>query len=243
MSSWNLKARSKNLIHRFVTLALVLSIGYALVRVILAPLDVEIMDQYARTKSDYVLMLVQCILGLLVIRLPGWIEKSREIDIPDEIEIIYFVFLYMAIVLGEVRNFYFLIPHWDNILHAFSGGMLGALGFALVNILNETERLHIELSPFFVAFFAFCFALAAGAVWEIYEFLMDGFLGLNMQKYALEDGTRLVGRMALSDTMEDLIVDGVAALLMSVLGYFSLKRQIRKEALRVAAEDSEMDKA
>lgn len=241
MSSWNLKARSKNLIHRFVTLALVLSIGYALVRVILAPLDVEIMDQYARTKSDYVLMLVQCILGLLVIRLPGWIEKSREIDIPDEIEIIYFVFLYMAIVLGEVRNFYFLIPHWDNILHAFSGGMLGALGFALVNILNETERLHIELSPFFVAFFAFCFALAAGAVWEIYEFLMDGFLGLNMQKYALEDGTRLVGRMALSDTMEDLIVDGVAALLVSVLGYFSLKRKIRKEALRVAAEEPEMD--
>jgi len=237
VTSSGIKARSKRLIHRFVTLALVLSIGYALVRIVLAPLDVEIMDQYARTKSDYVLMLVQCVLGLLVIRLPGWVEKKREIDIPDGIEILYFSFLYMAIVLGEVRNFYFLIPYWDNILHAFSGGMLGALGFALVNIFNESERLHIELSPFFVAFFAFCFAMAAGAVWEIYEFLMDGFMGLNMQKYALEDGTILVGRMALSDSMEDLIVDGLAALLVTVLGYFSLKRQIRKKTRTEVEEE------
>ena len=35
------------------------------------------------------------------------------------------------------------------------------------------------------ALFAFCFALAAGTVWEIYEFSGDHLLGLNMQKYRL----------------------------------------------------------
>ena len=38
----------------------------------------------------------------------------------------------------------------------------------------------MQLSPGFVAFFAFCFALACGAVWEIYEFVVDGMLGMNI---------------------------------------------------------------
>ena len=63
----------------------------------------------------------------------------------------------------------------------------------------------MHLSPFFIAFFAFCFALAFGVVWEIYEYTVDSVAALNMQKYALEDGTLLVGREALADTMEDLI--------------------------------------
>ena len=44
-----------------------------------------------------------------------------------------------------------------------------------------------------------------------------------MQKFALEDGTALVGRDALWDTMKDIIVDTVGALVMSVIGYISLK--------------------
>ena len=121
-------------------------------------------------------------------------------------------------------NFYFVIPHWDTILHAFSGAMLGALGFSLVSILNGSKRLRLKLSPFFIALFAFCFALAAGSVWEIYEYTFDGLLTLNMQKYALEDGTLLVGREALRDTMKDIIVDALSALIISILGFFTIKR-------------------
>ena len=93
---------------------------------------------------------------------------------------------------GGSPQLYYLVPHWDSYLHAFSGGMLGALGFALVTVLNDTERVAVRLSPIFVALFAFCFALAAGAVWEIYEYTFDGLLGLNMQRYHLADGTMLV---------------------------------------------------
>ena len=44
-----------------------------------------------------------------------------------------------------------------------------------------------------------------------------------MQKFALQDGTLLVGRDAVSDTMQDLIVDVVGAGAISGLGYISLK--------------------
>ena len=81
----------------------------------------------------------------------------------------------------------------------------------------------MSLSPGFVAFFAFCFALACGAVWEIYEYLMDGLLHMNMQHFAVEDGTPLLGRAALLDTMKDLIVDALGALVIAVIGYFPLR--------------------
>ena len=62
-----------------------------------------------------------------------------------------------------------------------------------------------------------------GVLWEIYEFSFDGLLGLNMQKFALENGANLVGRMALRDTMKDLIVDSVGAFIVSLIGYISIK--------------------
>jgi hypothetical protein len=215
----------RKLIGRFLLITLILSIVFAIVQIVRSPSVVPEGEEHVRLKSDYVLMLVQCVLGVVVMAIPSIIEKRWSIGIPNYMYVLYFVFLYCAIYLGEVRNFYFVIPHWDTILHAFSGAMLGALGFTLVSILNYSKPAKIHLSPFFVALFAFCFALSAGAIWEIYEYTFDGLLSLNMQKFALEDGTLLVGREALADTMKDIIVDAVSALIISVIGYFSIKKE------------------
>ncbi|WP_313164962.1 hypothetical protein [Sedimentibacter sp.] len=195
------------------------SIIYIIIKMINAP-SVISEDAYTKVKSDYVLMLLQCVLGIIVMFIPSIVERKLYIDIPNKMEVMYFIFLYCAIYLGEVRNFYYIIPYWDLILHAFSGAMLGALGFSLVSYFNDMEVLETHLSPFFVALFAFCFALASGAVWEIYEFLADSLLGTNMQKFILADGTVLVGQAALMDTMKDLIVDALSALTVTVIGYY-----------------------
>ncbi len=230
-SSVKKKRNWKNLIGRFLFVTLFLSIGYTIVRIIMAPSGQPVdTDLYVKVKSDYVLMLLQCLLGLIVMMIPSIIERRFSIDIPNKMEVVYFIFLYCAIYLGEVRNFYYQIPYWDTILHAFSGAMLGALGFSLVSFLNDSQHIHMHLSPFFVAMFAFCFALAAGAVWEIYEYTFDGLLSLNMQKHTLESGVPLVGREALADTMKDIIVDALSALAVSVAGYYQLKRQEKEEA-------------
>ena len=44
-----------------------------------------------------------------------------------------------------------------------------------------------------------------------------------MQKFAFENGEPMLGRMALTDTMKDLIVDAIGALFISMVGYVSLK--------------------
>ena len=204
----------------FVWITLVFSIGFSVFKIIVTP-DVLVGDN-VHVRSDYVLMLVQCLLGLFVFGLPNFLERKWKFDMPDYMTISYFVFLYCAIYLGEVHNFYHVIPYWDNILHSFSGGMLSAFGFSLVNILNKSDKIHLELSPGFICLFAFCFAVMIGAIWEIYEFLGDGLLGLNMQKFKLADGTLLVGHDALKDTMYDIIIDSVSALVVVIIGYLTM---------------------
>lgn len=157
--------------------------------------------------------------------LPTIIEQKWKLGIANIIHVLYYLFLYCAVFLGEVFDFYYRIPHWDTILHFFSGAMLGALGFILVDVLNRNDKVRVKLSPLFVCLFAFCFALAAGAVWEIYEFAGDSLLGLNMQKCLTEHGEALVGYDALRDTMKDIVVDAAAALMISVVGYLSIRKK------------------
>jgi len=208
--------------------SLLLSALLTVIRLINAP-SVEEAGEFDMQRSDYTLMLIQCLLGIVVMMLPSVLQRRWALPIPNFIFILYYIFLYCAIFLGEVLSFYYRIPHWDTILHMFSGAMLGALGLILVSIFNESDYAYVRLSPFFVSLFAFCFALAAGAIWEIYEFAIDGVMQLNMQKYLTEEGAALCGRAALVDTMDDLISDTVAALAVSVVGYFSLKRERQKK--------------
>lgn len=204
----------------FVTL--VGSVVYTAVHLSWAP-DASA-DPAVRVRSDYVLMLIQCAGGLVVMFLPAIVHRRLAISVPSAMQIAYFVFLYAAIYLGEVRSFYYRFPFWDSILHFFSGVMLGALGFFLVQLLNGAEHRRVTLSASFVAFFAFCFAVACGAVWEIYEFTIDGLFGTNMQKVITDTGQVLAGRDALTDTMTDLVLDTIAALTVSVVGYVLLRR-------------------
>jgi uncharacterized membrane protein YjdF len=69
-----------------------------------------------------------------------------------------------------------------------------------------------------VALFAFLFAVAVGALWEIYEFGMDQLVGTNMQKPMLGDPS------GLTDTMWDLIVDTLGAFAVSAFGWWYMKK-------------------
>jgi hypothetical protein len=211
----------KTILGVILFLSLLVSVVHLALRLAEVPVYTTGAEQHV--KADYMLSLVQCTLGIVVMFVPSFIEKRFSINIPNYMFVLYYIFLYCAVYLGEVHDFYFRIPNWDTYLHTFSGAMLGALGFSIASMMNEEKRIPVQLSPGFLALFSFCFALACGVIWEIYEYTVDAALKLNMQKYMTESGGILSGRAALKDTMEDMIVDAVGALVMSLAGYFSIK--------------------
>ncbi len=59
---------------------------------------------------------------------------------------------------------------------------MAAIGFALIDLFNRSDRFSIKMSPYFVAFFAFCFSMTVGVFVEFFEFSMDWFFVLHMRK-------------------------------------------------------------
>jgi 4-amino-4-deoxy-L-arabinose transferase-like glycosyltransferase len=114
-----------------------------------------------------------------------------------------------TIFLGEVFDFYNRFWWWDIAMHGGSAIGFGLTGFVLVFMMFQGDR--FAAPPSAIAFFAFCFALAIGAMWEVFEFAMDQSFGTNMQKSGLDD------------TMGDLIVDMGGALIGAGSGYAYLR--------------------
>jgi len=151
--------------------------------------------------------MAETLLILLISFLPYFLGKRFDVIIPRGFETLAVIFLYMSLFLGEVQGYYTRFWWWDLVLHSGSAFLLGILGFLLVYVLNEKKEINLDLTPKFIALFAFLFAVGMGTLWEIFEFAMDQLLGLNMQKSGLVD------------TMGDLIVDVLGAGVMSVLGW------------------------
>ncbi len=85
------------------------------------------------------------------------------------------------------------------------------LSFMVVFIFYLFEGDKYAAPPWATAFFGWCFAVAIGTMWEIFEFAMDQTFGMNMQKSGL------------MDTMTDLIVDVIGGAVGAFSGFLYLK--------------------
>ena len=204
-------------------------------------------------RADYHSVFI-CILTLMLFDIPFWAEKALKITLPKELEIIILSFIFAAEILGEIGSFYTYIPWWDTMLHTINGFLMAAIGFALIDLLNNSPKFHITLSPTFVAVVAFCFSMTIGVLWEFFEFSMDMIFHTDMQKdfivssiytvtfnpdglnsvyeipeitetvllYNGEEIYRFNGYLDIGiiDTMKDLLVNFVGAVVFSTIGYF-----------------------
>lgn len=200
-----------------------------------------------------------CFLTLILFTLPTIVSRTFKVKLPTTLEIIVYLFIYAAEILGEIQNFYGIFKHWDTMLHTLNGFLAAAVGFSLIDILNRTERFHIKMTPIFVALVAFCFSMTIGVLWEFGEFAADRYLNLDMQKdrivqkissvelnkenkndpviidninkteiysnnnkkvTTIENGYLDLG---IIDTMKDLIVNFIGALVFSILGFLYIK--------------------
>lgn len=122
-----------------------------------------------------------CVLSLFLFLLPAFFEENMHITISSGFEIVIYLFIYAAEVLGEINDYYTAIPGWDTMLHTINGFLCAAVGFSLVDILNQRNAVK-RLSAGYLALVAFCFSMTIGVCWEIIEFTMDYFFLLDMQK-------------------------------------------------------------
>lgn len=199
-----------------------------------------------------------CFFTLILFTLPTIASKTFKVTLPKTLEIIIYLFIFGAEILGEIQNFYGVFKHWDTMLHTLNGFLSAAIGFSLIDILNRTERFHIKMTPLFVALVAFCFSMTIGVLWEFFEFGADRYFNQDMQKdrivqkiqsvelnqdnknnpiilnnitkteiYSDNDKVTIIEGgyldIGIIDTMKDLIVNFIGALVFSILGFLYIK--------------------
>lgn len=123
-----------------------------------------------------------CLLTLILFFIPSFVERRLHVDLPDAMEIVILCFIFAAEILGEIQEYYLTFPFWDTLLHTLNGFLFAAIGFSMVNLLNENKGVSMSLSPFYMAVTAFCFSMTIGVLWEFFEWGMDSWFGLDMQK-------------------------------------------------------------
>ena len=125
---------------------------------------------------------IVCLFVLFIYFLPQFVEEKLNIEIPSVLEIVIFVFVFAAEILGELQSYFIRYQYWDTMLHTTSGFLFAAVGYSLVNLLNRSENVKVQLSPVYLALTAFCFSMTIGVLWEFIEFAADRWLLLDMQK-------------------------------------------------------------
>ena len=182
-----------------------------------------------------------CLLVLVLFMLPFFIQQNFGIELPSTLEIIILLFIFAAEILGELKCYFITFHHWDTMLHTTTGFLCAATGFALIDILNRNSRIKFQLSPIYVALVAFCFSMTVGVLWEFFEFGMDRLFQMDMQKDTVVNSITSVqvnGQelgfggyldIGLYDTMKDLFVNFVGAVVFSVTGFFYARSKGKKK--------------
>lgn len=200
-----------------------------------------------------------CILSLFLFTIPTIVSEKYKIKLPSLLEAIIYLFIFSSTILGEINNFYGIIPFWDTLLHTLNGFICAGIGFSLVDILNQNSK-SINLSPIYIVIVAFCFSMTTGILWEFYEFTADSVFRTDMQKDRIvqsissvelnqnkenvpvkvndiekteiysKDGTITTIEngyldIGIIDTMKDLLVNFIGAIVFSVIGFLYVKNR------------------
>lgn len=150
---------------------------------------------------------------------PTLLELITKAKLPLVIQLNFHIFVTASAVGGSGFGLYGLIPHWDTIVHFYSGVIFAWLGLFAVQAAELKRR--GKLPKWFVIISALAVPLALATLWECYEFACDMLFGLTMQAGGLDD------------TMVDSIAAGagsVVAVLVAV--WLKMPKSVMPRTLR-----------
>ena len=150
---------------------------------------------------------IMCIISLLIVYIPGIIQRELKITLSLELEILMFGALLLHL-LGGVLNLY-TAYNWDFLTHLVSSILTAVIGFISIVIIDRYVN-SVKLNSFLIILFVILFTLAVGVLWELGEFFSDYFFGTEEQHGYL-------------DTMSDLLIDLLGGIIMAVVSPLYLR--------------------
>jgi uncharacterized membrane protein YjdF len=168
------------------------------------------------------------IAGFLLGITPYLITRFTRIRFP------WFVYFLISLAIlihisGYIQGRYLNIPNWDTLAHTVSGSIVSLLGFVAILFLDKVRK--YDLDPPFIASFSLMFGLAGEYLWEIYEFLVDTFLGGSLAGKMQADNT---------DTMMDMIFVFIPSVIVALSCYYYVRKYRKDDIMYAMIKDSSL---
>lgn len=134
---------------------------------------------------------------------PTVLRRNYRISIPWILELLIFLALFLH-VIGGVFDLYDRFERWDTMTHFVSTFMLAIVGLTVIYVMHVYwEGLTMDIRAIMV--FTVFIGAFLGVTWEVMEWSADQVFGTTEQH-------------GLNDTMKDLVMDMIGAMLAAVLG-------------------------
>lgn len=172
---------------------------------------------------------------------------------------------FLASFGGAFLNFYYILPGFDKVLHAFGTGVGVYVSYEFICAIQLRDRVKCPANIAALAAMGVALTFAMG--WEIFEFSFDQWFGGDAQHWDLHkaieeaggiekvfmliplDAERFEARFAIMDTMADTILNLVGALIMYIAlrirpyrhsGNNNINKIIESELAKNAKEEAEI---
>ncbi len=172
-------------------------------------------------------VLVNGVFALAVTFLPGVLKRDYHLSLSPTLTlwITVAVFLHVLGMLGLYEEFWW----WDHLTHLFSATLIAGIGYATARAFDEYSD-AVSFPPRFMFVYIFLFTLAAGVVWEVFEFTARmGARSVGVQPVLIQYG--------LSDTIIDLIFDAAGAALVALFGTSVLAGTVEMLLARLSSRE------
>ncbi len=185
-----------------------ISVGFAVTNAIRLILIIGFVSSFFGKRD---LAMAFCVVAFVATFIPR-VLFNLGIKTGSEMQIVILLIIYGALFLGEVRGAFSDIWWWDILLKFVASAALSFIGLTVILTLEDNELL--DASPFMTISLAFALSFTLCTFWEIIEFSLDSLFGFALQ----EIGTGKV--------VHDLMINGVASLIISLGGYNYRKKGI-----------------
>ncbi len=154
------------------------------------------------------LQAIAVFVAIVLAFLPAIAKRNYRITLPWGFQVLLIVAVFLH-VAGLVFGWYSDYSWWDVMTHLIGSATVAILAFLGVYSLYVAGKIHVTIKM--IGVFIFVTTMAVGAYWEIAEFAFDELAGTRAQRDNY-------------DTMKDLINDGIAGLLVTIIGIEYIKR-------------------
>jgi len=169
-------------------------------------------------------------IGFFLTCIPYLVGRRIQVTLPWEVNFLI-AFSVLLHVSGYSQHLYILLyPYYDKFAHFVSSITVAVLAFVSILLINHFSC--TKLARWQIFFYIVIFTMAIGAFWEIYEYLLDTFLGSYLTK-SLQHG--------LDDTMIDLIIDLLGGIVVGLFGTFYIQKRTLTDLTNQMVGDSQQE--